>query len=52
MLALRNVLLTINGACFLLLAHAILRAPPDLIDWLPFVILVYFVLDFIYLSRP
>lgn len=50
MLALRNALLAINGACFLLLVCVIFIAPPDLIHWLPIVILVYFVLDFIYLS--
>jgi hypothetical protein len=49
MLTLRNVLLAINGLCFLLVAYVLVRGPDEL-RWLPFIVLIYFVLDFIYLS--
>jgi hypothetical protein len=48
MIALRNVLLTINGATFLLLVFA--GSPPNVLKWLSIAILIYFVLDFVYLS--
>ena len=49
MIALRNVLLSINGGCFLLLVFEILKGPHEL-EWLPPVIAIYFVVDFFYLS--
>jgi hypothetical protein len=44
------VLLTINGACFLLLVWALAGNAPEILKWLATIILVYLVLDFVYLS--
>jgi hypothetical protein len=49
MLALRNVLLAINGLCFLSVLYVLERGSAEL-RWLPILILIYLVPDFIYLS--
>lgn len=49
MITLRNVLLSINGACFLLLFYELFRGNQGL-EWLPFAITIYLVMDFVYLS--
>ena len=49
MLTLRNVLLAANGLCFLLVAYVLFRGADEL-RWLPILVLIYFVLDFVYLS--
>jgi|HubBroStandDraft_4_1064222.scaffolds.fasta_scaffold235630_2 hypothetical protein len=49
MLTLRNVLLAINGLCLLLVLYVLVRGADEL-RWLPMLILVYLLADFIYLT--
>ena len=49
MIALRNVLLSINGASFLLLLYERVKGNEGL-GWLPAAIMIYLVVDFAYLS--
>jgi hypothetical protein len=49
MITLRNVLLSINGACLTLLLYEHVKGNEGL-EWLPAAITIYLVVDFAYLS--